>query len=197
MLLLLAALCLESFLFALIFRAARKRWRREREALRRYALSDQLTGIGNRRLLRLRMQYEISRHSRGRHSFVLVMVDLDGFKLINDRFGHGTGDDLLCDVAQALDETIREQDTAARIGGDEFCVLAPETDVAGAKRLVARVLGAIEGVTPEIHPLRASPGVAVFPDDGTSPDVLFEAADRRLIAAKRARGGRRRLRRAA
>ena len=170
-----------------IFLAGRDRWERERTALRRFALTDQLTGIANRSLLVARIRYEIARHSRSGRSFALVMIDLDGFKLVNDRFGHTTGDDLLRDVAQALERTIRGQDTVARIAGDEFCVLAPETDHSGTERLIDRTLDAIATVVPEIGPLRATGGVAVFPEDGASPDALLEAADQRLIAAKRSR----------
>jgi diguanylate cyclase (GGDEF)-like protein len=164
------------------------RWRRERDALRHSALSDQLTGIANRRLLLGRIEYETARHRRLGGTFALVMLDLDGFKRLNDRFGHPTGDELLRDVAGALKRTIRAQDTAARIGGDEFCVLAPETQGAGVQRLVDRVLEAIESVTAGIEALHASAGVAVFPEDGTTPLALLEAADQRLIAAKRGRG---------
>jgi diguanylate cyclase (GGDEF)-like protein len=168
--------------------ASRSRWERERDALRRSALSDQLTGIGNRRLLLGRIRYEIARHARFGRSFALVMIDLDGFKLLNDRFGHPTGDELLCEVAHALERTIRAQDTAARIGGDEFCVLAPETDGAGLQQLVNRVLEGVGSVTAGIETLHASAGLAVFPRDGTNADALLEAADQRLIAVKRGHG---------
>ncbi len=94
------------------------------------------------------------------------MIDLDGFKALNDRFGHLAGDDLLCDVAQALKHTIRAQDTVARIGGDEFCVLAPETGEPGTHRLRARVERAVTSVTAGVHTVRASVGVSSFPQDG-------------------------------
>ncbi len=168
---------------------ARGRWERERHGLRRSALTDQLTGIANRRFLLGRISYEIARHDRAGGSFALVMIDLDGFKRLNDRFGHATGDELLRDVANALKVTVRAQDTAARIGGDEFCVLAPETHDAGIEHLVERVLGAVGTVTTGIETMGARAGVAVFPDDGATPDELLGAADQRLIAAKR--GGRR------
>jgi diguanylate cyclase (GGDEF)-like protein len=172
-----------------VFLAARARWERERGALLHSALSDQLTGIGNRRLLLGRMQYEIARHDRAGRSFALLMVDLDGFKAVNDRFGHGSGDDLLRDVAQALEGTIREQDTVARIGGDEFCVLAPETEGPGAERLMGRVSAAVEGIAVGTRALRASAGMAMFPADGITAAALFEAADQRLRGAKHARPG--------
>jgi hypothetical protein len=93
---------------------------RERDALRRSALRDSLTGLSNRRGLDERIGYEIARHGRERRRFAVVAIDLDGFKLVNDRFGHGAGDDVLRDVADALSAEVREQDTVARLGGDEF-----------------------------------------------------------------------------
>ena len=111
-----------------ILLVVRERVERERNALRQTALTDPLTGLANRRSLLSRIDYEIARHTRSRGTFALIMLDLDGFKQLNDRFGHPTGDDLLRDVAIALKRAVRDQDTVARIGGDEFCVLAPETD---------------------------------------------------------------------
>jgi diguanylate cyclase (GGDEF)-like protein len=180
-----------------IMQLVRARAERERERLRHSALSDPLTGIANRRSLLSRIDYEIPRHARARHGFALVMVDLDGFKLLNDRFGHEAGDDLLRDVAAALRRTLRSQDTAARIGGDEFCVLAPETNSAGVPQLEARVLDAIVSVTAGMESVRASVGTAVFPRDGRAPQELMRAADQRLLAAKRALTPARRYRRAA
>ncbi|MFL5824349.1 MAG: diguanylate cyclase [Solirubrobacteraceae bacterium] len=177
--------------------AVRERLERQCETLRRSALSDPLTGIANRRSLLARIDYEISRHARARSSFTLVMIDLDGFKLLNDRFGHLAGDDLLRDVALALQRTIRAQDTAGRIGGDEFCVLAPETDGPGTRRLEARVARAVASVTAGLDTLQASLGTASFPADGGSPQALLDAADHRLLAAKRALGSARVQRRAA
>lgn len=177
--------------------AVTERLERERERLRHSALSDPLTGIANRRSLLARIDYEITRHARGRRGFALVMIDLDGFKALNDRFGHLAGDDLLRDVADALRRTIRAQDTVARIGGDEFCVLAPETDAAGIERLESRVTRAVERVTAGVETLQASLGISLFPGDGRSPEALLDAADNRLLAAKRALGTRRAQRRAA
>ena len=125
------------------------------------------------------------------------MLDLDGFKSLNDRFGHLAGDDLLRDVATALQQTIRAQDTVARIGGDEFCVLAPETDRAGVERLESRLARAVERATAGVDMLSASLGTSLFPADGRSPEALLDAADHRLLAAKRALGARRVTRRAA
>jgi diguanylate cyclase (GGDEF)-like protein len=160
---------------------------RERDTLRRHALSDPVTGVANRRSLLVRADYEIARHQRAGHSFALVMLDLDGFKALNDRFGHAAGDDLLRDVAGALRRAMRAQDTVARFGGDEFCVLAPETDQRGTERLATKVTQAVRDVSVGVGTVAGSVGVAVFPLDGTSAVELMQVADERLLAAKRRR----------
>jgi diguanylate cyclase (GGDEF)-like protein len=119
------------------------------------------------------------------------MIDLDGFKLVNDRFGHHAGDELLRDVAASMREAVRDQDTVARLGGDEFCVLAPETGRAGGEYLADKVRAAVRGVTTGFDSLSASVGVAVYPDDGATPLAVLDAADTAAIAAKRAHGRRR------
>jgi diguanylate cyclase (GGDEF)-like protein len=177
--------------------ATRERLRRERDSLRATALCDPLTGLANRRSLLERVEYEIVRHTRSGRGFCVLMLDLDGFKQLNDRFGHAAGDDLLRDVADALRRAMRDQDTVARLGGDEFCVLAPETDERGAQRLLARAMAAVGRVTTGIDALAASAGAAVFPQDGIEIDALLELADRRLFELKRRRQRARPERRAA
>jgi diguanylate cyclase (GGDEF)-like protein len=177
--------------------AVRERLRRERDALRATALRDPLTGLRNRRSLLERGEYEIARHTRGGRSFCVLMLDLDGFKRLNDRFGHAAGDDLLREVADALTRAMRDQDTVARLGGDEFCVLAPETDTPGAQRLLARAMAAVGRVTTGIDALAASAGAGVFPEDGTTMERLLEVADQRLLELKRRRQRSRPRRRAA
>ncbi|MEA2422753.1 MAG: diguanylate cyclase [Thermoleophilaceae bacterium] len=169
-----------------VLAAVRARLEGERTAMRRWALTDPLTGAANRRGLGERIEYEVTRHARQKHRFSVVMIDLDGFKLVNDRFGHHAGDELLRDVAASLREAVRDQDTVARLGGDEFCVLAPETDRAGGAYLADRVRAAVRRVTTGLDTLSASVGVAVYPDDGTTPTAVLDAADSAQIAAKRA-----------
>jgi diguanylate cyclase (GGDEF)-like protein len=190
-------LCLVGGASVAILLALRERLERERDALRTSAFTDPLTGVANRRALLERIDYEIARHERSRRSFAVLMLDLDGFKLLNDRFGHPAGDDLLREVAGALAGAIRDQDTLARFGGDEFCVLAPETDDAGARRLVARVEAAVARVVAGADSLGASVGAALYPHDGRSADDLLKAADQRLLGAKRTRQTMPRRRRAA
>ncbi len=163
----------------------RARLEHERDAMRTGALTDALTGTANRRLLEAQAEHEIARYGRSRRGFAILLLDLDGFKPINDRFGHAAGDEVLQDVATSIRRAIRDQDTVARIGGDEFCVLAPETDVAGADRLATRVNVAVARVTAGIDALAASHGLAVFPRDGRELGALLRHADAQLLAAKR------------
>ena len=169
-----------------VVRFQHDRFERERRSLRGAAMKDPLTGVANRRAFAERIRYEVARHSRQNREFAVVALDLDGFKGVNDRFGHQAGDDLLRQVATALAEALREQDTVARVGGDEFYLLAPETNRVGGERLEVRVRGAVAGVTTGLESLSASVGVAIFPDDGSSPGDLVEAADAAALEAKRA-----------
>ena len=165
--------------------ALRARLERDRDAMRRFALRDPLTGLANRRALDERLGYEIARHTRHGESFAVLALDLDGFKAVNDRFGHDAGDEVLREAAGALVEVVRAQDTVVRLGGDEFCVLAPQTGQANADRLIARVADALGGVTAGLSGLSASSGTAVFPADGTTPETLLAAADVAALEAKR------------
>jgi diguanylate cyclase (GGDEF)-like protein len=176
-----------SLVCAIVLRQRLATLERERDTLRRDALSDPVTGVANRRSLLARTDYEIARHRRAGQSFALVMLDLDGFKQLNDRFGHAAGDDLLRDVAGALRRDMRAQDTVARFGGDEFCVLAPETDEHGTARLAAKVTKAVRDVSVGMDAVAGSVGVALFPADGRSAAELMHAADERLLEAKRRR----------
>ena len=171
--------------------ALRARLERERDAMRRFALRDPLTGLANRRALDERLGYEIARHARQGESFAVLALDLDGFKAVNDRFGHEAGDEVLRETARALVGAVRAQDTVVRLGGDEFCVLAPQTDEASAEHLAGRVRGALASVTAGVSGLSASIGTAVFPADGTTPEMLLATADDAAMHAKRRRGVRR------
>ena len=165
--------------------ALRSRLEGERDALRHSSLTDPLTGIANRRALDERLGYEMARHSRSRREFAVLVLDLDGFKGVNDRFGHPAGDELLRDVSDALRDVVRDQDTVARVGGDEFCVLAPETGLAGGDQLAYRIERSVVRATSGISALTASVGVAVYPRDGQAPAELIEAADSAQQEAKR------------
>lgn len=161
------------------------RVRAERDVLELSASRDPLTGLTNRRAFDERVAYEVARHARREAPFAVIALDLDGFKSVNDRFGHQAGDELLLEVAAALGESVREQDTVARLGGDEFCVLAPETGTDGAHRLAGRVRAAVGGVTAGVQSLGASVGLAMFPADGATAAEVLGAADAAAMQAKR------------
>jgi diguanylate cyclase (GGDEF)-like protein len=156
--------------------------------LKETSFKDEVTGLYNRRFFSLRLEEELSRYRRFNHPVSVVLLDLDGFKAVNDEFGHTVGDDTLRDVAQILMKHSRGINVVSRYGGDEFAVLLVETSKAGA-RLYADRIREVVAKYPFSHgkTVTASFGVASLPDDeaGTAED-LFRAADEALYAAKRA-----------
>jgi len=187
------ALCLPG---ALLAAAARSRGLARERRLEALTREDPLTGLGNVRVLRDRLDYEISRHRRHGRPLALIVLDLDGFKAVNDRFGHAAGDEVLRGVGAALARTVRVQDTVVRQGGDEFCVLAPEIGAREAAALMGRLREAVAGAVSGLEGLDASFGAAVFPRDGETAGDLLAEADAASAEAKR-RSGRHRPRRAA
>ncbi|MDE3130527.1 MAG: GGDEF domain-containing protein [Acidobacteriota bacterium] len=159
-----------------------RRLRRERDLMRQAAFSDPLTGLANRRMLLSVAAHELARHRRAQEPLTVVMLDLDGFKLLNDRFGHAAGDRMLRAVADHLAGALRSQDTVARLGGDEFCVLAPAT--ANRRALTDKIVAAVAGAAGGHRELRTSVGVAAFPQDGGTIELLLQRADERLLSAK-------------
>jgi diguanylate cyclase (GGDEF)-like protein len=155
------------------------------EGLRLMSERDALTGLGNRRLLNDRLHYEIARHRRHSRRFSVLALDLDGFKQVNDRFGHPAGDEILREVAKALQKAVRDQDTVVRMGGDEFCVLAPEIGWEDAERLAERLELAVETAVGGLDMLGVSVGFAVFPDEGWTPEHLLARADAAGLEEKR------------
>jgi diguanylate cyclase (GGDEF)-like protein len=189
-----AAAALAAVASVAILVALRARLERERDAMRRSALRDPLTGLGNRRMLDERLRYELTRHARHRLRLTVLFFHPAGFKPDNDRFGHDAGDEVLQEVAGALAEVVRAEDTVVRLGGDEFCLLAPQTDRDGAARLTARVHRALAGLGSGVAGVSASVGAAVFPDDGEQADRLLAVADAEALERKRSRRGARAVR---
>ncbi len=144
---------------------------------------DALTGIANRRALVDVLTAEISRARRFGHATSVVILDLDHFKETNDVHGHAAGDRLLQAVGRLLTGIVRQGDTVARLGGEEFVAVLPETDLEGARRLAERLRVAIEHCRVEEMRMTASFGVAALLDDDTS-DSLLAAADAALYRAK-------------
>jgi diguanylate cyclase (GGDEF)-like protein len=156
--------------------------------LKETSFKDDVTGLYNRRFFSLRLEEELSRYRRFNHPVSVVLLDLDGFKAVNDDFGHTVGDETLREIAQILMKHSRGINVVSRYGGDEFAVLLVETSKAGA-RLYADRIREVVSKYPFSHGkvVTASFGVASLPDDeaGTAED-LFRAADEALYTAKRA-----------
>ena len=165
--------------------------RRLEEDLRHQALHDSLTGLANRVLLYDRLEHALGVASRAGVPVALLLLDLDGFKVVNDRFGHDFGDALLEEVAGRLRSVARESDTVARLGGDEFAIVVPE-DVNGALQVAGRVREALVPlvtINQTVVSIGVSIGIARFPEDGQDRATLFRLADTAMYAAKRDRTG--------
>lgn len=145
--------------------------------LRRSVVTDPLTGLGNREGFHRRLELELARASRYGHGLNIVMLDLDNFKQVNDRFGHHAGDEALVRVAHALQQATRSSDAAFRWGGDEFVMLLPEVGAGEAEAAAARYLDAVASVRAEGLQLQASVGIARCPEDGTDRETLMKRAD--------------------
>lgn len=158
--------------------------------MQRMAERDALTGLANRRRLRAAGEAEHRRARRFGHPLAALMLDLDHFKKVNDRYGHGAGDDVLREVARRIQATVREIDVPARYGGEEFAVLLPETDLATARDVAERIRLTV--MDAPIHTRQGpvavtlSAGVAVLDRGDGDLGTLLEAADAALYQAKSA-----------
>ena len=159
--------------------------------LEQMVVSDPLTGLYNRRFLMDRLLQEMQRSDRHGEPLAFAMIDLDGFKTINDLYGHVLGDKVLRAVGNAISRSIRVSDIAARYGGDEFAVILPQTPPEGAMRVCERLLRAISEAgfqddSGKICRVTASLGLAYYPaDDVETPEDLVHSADGALYGAKR------------
>ena len=163
--------------------------RRHASALERAARTDELTGLANRRDVRERIGYEIRRSRRSGRPFSVALLDIDGFKAVNDAFGHAAGDRGLIEIARRIEPALRRQDTLARWGGDELLVLMPETGERGAavlaRKLVEAVAAAPVPAGGATRVLSLTAGVSQFWPGSTVDDVV-RAADDAMYRAKRA-----------
>jgi diguanylate cyclase (GGDEF)-like protein len=157
------------------------------DRLRQLATIDSVTGLQNRSGLTPRLEMEIRRAERYAQALSVVLLDLDGLKDINDRYGHATGDEALARIGAAIREGCRTTDVAGRWGGDEFLVVAPSTTLDDAMLLGDRIRHAVT-VLPGTPPLTVSVGVASAARDAVraTPEGLLRAADDALYGAKRA-----------
>lgn len=145
---------------------------------------DPLTGIGNYRMLVNRVPRELRRHARYDHPLGLIAIDLDDFKQINDALGHQRGDLVLREVAEALSDCVRGGDILVRQGGDEFAVIAPETDPEDTRLLGERLRARVATIAIGDRTIGASIGTARFPGDGETLESLLRVADERLRGSK-------------
>ena len=159
-----------------------------RETLRHQSVSDPLTGLYNRRYMQDYLTREIRRASRAARRVGVVVVDVDHFKDVNDRLGHGVGDEVLRAVARTLAANVREQDTVCRIGGDEFVVVLCDSPLAVAEQRAEQLREAVRALDLRLEVgdtvVTLSMGVAVFPDHGMTGEEVVRAADAAMYRAK-------------
>ncbi|MGD8759999.1 MAG: GGDEF domain-containing protein [Anaerolineales bacterium] len=163
------------------------------EELGSIALTDPLTGLSNRRHLIEQLERELSRARRYDRPFSLLYIDLDGFKAVNDGHGHRYGDIVLRGIAGAMRSVLRSSDMIARIGGDEFAVLLPETELNGADKVASRLRRAVTGycrsLGPKVPPISFCAGVSLMHKDRDSVDEIIARADEAQYLAKAAGQG--------
>lgn len=165
--------------------------RRLNDELLRAARYDELTGLPNRRLFQDRMRSALARTRRHRERFALLYVDIDDFKQVNDSLGHSAGDQLLEEVALRLQQCVREEDTVARMGGDEFVILLEEIQTPDDADMIAEKI--LSSVSFPVHLdghllcVKASVGIALYPDHGDSAEQLLRHADAAMYDSKKAK----------
>ena len=157
--------------------------------LRQRAEHDRLTGLLNRQAFDHEIAGEAARFQRYQRPFALLMLDLDHFKAVNDRYGHPVGDAVLAHVGETISKTLREVDVAARYGGEEFAIILPETDLHTAEEIAERLRVAIAGsparTTAGALPITVSIGVSSCPEKASDVDSLIRTADAALYVSKR------------
>ena len=170
-----------------VFSDITRRKRLERQ-IRKKAFYDGLTGLPNRQLFKDRLRQAIAVARRKRTLAAVLFFDVDGLKRVNDTLGHAAGDDVLRLAGRAARSVLREEDTVARIGGDEFLILLPDPKTVDGILLTAgKTLAAVRSIAlaPPALRVSASIGIAVYPIDGIDPEELIRRADAAMYAAKR------------
>lgn len=160
--------------------------------LEHMAMHDFLTGLPNRFMLHQRIEYQLLTSERNKKQFALFVMDLDFFKEINDTLGHASGDNLLIAAAERMQKLIRGGDTLARMGGDEFALLLPDTDKDGAIVLAEKILDSVSQpfeINQEKVSINISIGIVTYPEDGKQSETLLQFADMAMYTAKNKRTG--------
>ena len=161
--------------------------KKTQEKIHYLANFDPLTGLPNRIQMDDHLQYTLNIAKRNEGKFALIFLDLDHFKSINDTLGHSVGDLLLMELAKRLSAAVREEDTVSRMGGDEFVLLLPETDLNGAAQVAQKLLASIANpfqLADHELTVTASLGIALYPSDGTDIETLSKNADVAMYRAK-------------
>jgi diguanylate cyclase (GGDEF)-like protein len=168
-------------------------WEQERRRLMRMSRVDELTGLRNLRALQEQLPTWLGPAARTGRRMAVMMMDVDGFKAVNDHLGHGMGNELLKELANLLRFAIRVGDEPYRFGGDEFVLLLSDADGEGAQIVATRIQEIYRSMGQTLRgtdvQVSFSIGIAVFPDDGATPEVLLARADEALYAAKRSGPG--------
>lgn len=185
-----AAICLGDATWEACFPLARKRMQRAHDELTEVALLDALTGLGNRRAFDARLTEEVARSVRYGTALSLAMVDLDGFKEINDRYGHTAGDAVLVRIGDLLREVMRASDIETRYGGDEFAIILPDTGKTDAWLVAEKLRAALVEAKVDLGGgcvvgVSGSVGLASHGELNDTAESLLEAADAALYRAKR------------
>ena len=167
-------------------------YKKAQETIHHMAYHDPLTGLPNRTLFNDRLNMAIARAQRGGKKIAVMMLDIDKFKSINDKYGHETGDKVLKTVADRLGNALRKSDTIARMGGDEFLIIVPEMEKAADVLVVAQKIQTIFNTPFECNGFKltssTSIGVAMYPEDGDNGEALIRCADIAMYSVK-AKGG--------
>ena len=163
-----------------------------RDRLNWLSYYDDLTGLANRRLFKDRVEQIITLSHRQKHSVALLFLDLDRFKTVNDSLGHAVGDEVLKETASRLQLELRDSDFAARMGGDEFTLILPDTNADSAEIVAKKVLQSLLApylLNSQQFILGCSIGIAIYPKDGTDSDSLLQQADNAMYFAKKEKTG--------
>jgi len=161
--------------------------KRAEERVRRLAYYDALTGLPNRELLADRAKLALAQHARSQKQLAVLFLDLDRFKYVNDSLGHQEGDTLLKKVAGRLEALVRETDTIARVGGDEFVLLLPGVGRDGASNVADKIMESFNTpfeISGDSFAITVSIGISLFPHDGTHFDALLKNADTAMYRSK-------------
>lgn len=150
--------------------------------------TDEMTGLLNKRAFVKLADREMARSERYKHPFSILMIDADSLKMINDKYGHEAGDNLIRTMANTIRANLRDTDILARYGGDEFVVFLPETPATAAHEVAERVREAVESIVFRVKsaqvPVTTSVGIATYPTDTSNPDDVLDYADQAMYRSK-------------